>query len=162
MACATLASFCGEHSYDVAFLASFAPLRTLKLRVCAPSAADAWLESASTNAYPCPCRCALHKGEPMRSWKAYALLALLMTTMLASVEAQQHTYQSFNGNVPFSFNIGERKFHAGYYEFVVAAPGIMVMRDAHQHVLATLFTRELKGIDREVASRMVFDQGKHH
>src|SRR5262249_42124 len=98
----------------------------------------------------------------MRSWKALALLALLMTIMLVSAEAQQHTYQSFNSNVPFSFNIGDRKFHAGYYEFVVAAPGIMVMRDAHQHVLATLLTRDLKGIDREVASRMVFDQGKHH
>jgi hypothetical protein len=97
----------------------------------------------------------------MRSWKSFVLLALLMTVMLVSAEAQQHTYQSFNSNIPFSFNIGERKFHAGYYEFIVAAPGMMVMRDAHQHILATLLTRELQGIDREVDSRMVFDQGKH-
>jgi hypothetical protein len=97
----------------------------------------------------------------MRSWKSFALLALLMTMILVSAEAQQRTYQSFNGNVPFSFNIGERKFHSGYYEFIVAAPGIMLMRDAHQHPLATLLIREIKGIEREVAPRMVFDQGKH-
>jgi|SRR5579864_284402 len=95
----------------------------------------------------------------MHSWKTCALLGVLIAAALSPARAQneRHTYQSFNANVPFSFSVGDRKFHAGYYEFVVRGPGLMVMRDAHAHVLATFFTRDLKGTQREVPPRLVFE-----
>lgn len=96
----------------------------------------------------------------MRSCISRFAAALLLFTMLLPVYAQKHTYQSFNGNVPFSFSIGDRKFHAGFYEFVVTGPGLMVMRDAHAHVIATLMTRPLEGQERSVEPRFVFSNKK--
>lgn len=98
----------------------------------------------------------------MLSWKYLVLTGLLMAATLLPAQEQKRTYQSFNANVPFAFSIGERKFHAGYYEFVVAGQGVMAMRDAHARVLATLITRQLQGEERDVEPRFVFEQKNGH
>lgn len=98
----------------------------------------------------------------MYSWKPYAFAGLLMALIVQSAEAQKHSYQSFNGTVPFNFTIGDRKFHAGYYEFLVTGAGIMAMRDARAHVVAILITRQVQGIEREAPPHFVFERiGSH-
>jgi hypothetical protein len=85
-----------------------------------------------------------------------------MAAILLPAQEQKRTYQSFNANVPFNFSIGDRKLHAGYYEFVVIGPGLMVMRDARAKVLARLLTRPLQGQERETPPRFVFTNKEGH
>ena len=97
---------------------------------------------------------------PLR--KSRVLTGLLMAATLLSAQAQKRSYQSFNAEVPFAFNIGDHKFHAGYYELLVVGPGLMVVRDAHAHVLTRLMTRELRPVESPAASRFVFEGKKGH
>jgi hypothetical protein len=89
-------------------------------------------------------------------------LGLLLTAIPPSAQEQKRTYQSFNADVPFNFSVGERKFHAGHYEFIVSGAGLMIMRDARAHVLATLLTRDLAGKERDVAPRFIFEIKNGH
>lgn len=98
----------------------------------------------------------------MHSWKNAILICVLIVAGLLPAGAQNRHLQSFNSEVPFEFKIGDRKFHAGYYEFVVLGPGIMAMRDRRAHVLAMLMTRQLQGQERDVAPRFIFQNSKGH
>jgi len=83
---------------------------------------------------------------PLR--KSRVLTGLLMAATLLSAQAQKRSYQSFNAEVPFVFNIGDHKFHAGYYELLVVGPGLM--------------TRELRPVESPAGSRFVFEGKKGH
>jgi hypothetical protein len=96
----------------------------------------------------------------MPSWKLNFTLCLLASGFMLLAGAQPRTYLAFDANVPFSFHVGDRKFQAGDYEFVVAGPGLMVMRDGKKRALTTLFTRDLRAEDRPGPPRLVFEKEK--
>lgn len=89
-----------------------------------------------------------------------AIAVLALATLLAAQEPKKLVLQSFNGDVPFEFRIGDRKFHAGHYEFVVVGSGLMAMRDSHAKILAMLITRQLHDKERDVAPRFIFERVK--
>ena len=43
--------------------------------------------------------------------------------------------------VPFKFQVGDRTFNPGRYDFIVASPGVVAMRDEHEHIVANITTR---------------------
>src|SRR5579864_775534 len=96
----------------------------------------------------------------MPSWKPKLTLCLLASVFMLFAGAKTRTYLAFDAKVPFSFNVGERKFHAGDYEFVVAGSGLMVMRDGKRRVLTTLLTRDLRAQEQPGPPRLVFEKEK--
>jgi hypothetical protein len=69
-----------------------------------------------------------------------AALAMLFATFLPTV-AEAKTYQVLSTEVPFKFQVGDRAFKPGRYDFIVAGPGIVAMRDSHGHIVASITTR---------------------
>ena len=53
----------------------------------------------------------------------------------------QARYQVVSSYVPFKFQIGERTFKPGRYDFIVASPGVVAMRDQREHIVANIATR---------------------
>lgn len=77
----------------------------------------------------------------MHSWKSIIALTLLITLIVPFI-AQARTYQGYSVDVPFAFNIGDRKFKAGTYVFVILGPGLMAVQDSKKHLVTTLLTRD--------------------
>lgn len=76
----------------------------------------------------------------MRRFLHLALIATSLGALLPTL-AQARLYDVVTSNVPFRFQIGERTFDPGEYEFIVAAPGVVAMRDSHKHIVANIATR---------------------
>src|SRR5262249_22041703 len=91
----------------------------------------------------------------MQSAKILLTAWVLLLLGLAGAVAQTGTYQAADSRVPFSFDIGDRKFHAGDYEFVVRGQGLMEMRNGNGRVLTTLLTRDLRA-EQPGQPRLVF------
>lgn len=99
----------------------------------------------------------------MPSWRSSLSLFLLAFVLMHAAGAQTRTYLAFESNVPFSFSVGDRKFHAGNYQFLVVGAGLMAMRDGHGNMLTTLLTRDLRGEERSGSQpRLVFEKSKNH
>ncbi len=76
----------------------------------------------------------------MRRFLHLALIATSLGALLPTL-AQARLYDVVSSDVPFTFQIGERTFNPGRYDFIVATPGVVVMRDSHGHVVASIATR---------------------
>lgn len=96
----------------------------------------------------------------MQSWRSSLSLFLLASVLMHAAGAQTRKYLAFDAKVPFSFSVGDRKFHAGDYQFVVVGSGLMAMRDGHGNMLTTLLTRDLRGDERSGGPRLVFEKTK--
>lgn len=94
----------------------------------------------------------------MQSWKTIIVVSLLASVLTLSAGAQNRTYLAFDTNVPFSFQIGDRKFHAGDYQFVVTGAGLMAMRDGKGNTLTTLLTRDVRAAEPTGPTRLVFEK----
>jgi hypothetical protein len=55
--------------------------------------------------------------------------------------AQARLYDIVSSDVPFNFQIGERTFKPGRYDFILASPGVVAMRDSRGHIVANIATR---------------------
>jgi hypothetical protein len=92
----------------------------------------------------------------MRRFLHMALIASSLAALLPTL-AQARSYQVLTSEVPFKFQIGERTFKPGTYEFIVAAPGVVTMRDSHEHVVATFNTRTKTTGGLAIATKLVFN-----
>jgi hypothetical protein len=95
----------------------------------------------------------------VHSWKS---IVTLLVALLAPVVALARAYQTFTVDVPFEFNIGDRKFKPGTYIFVVLGPGLMAMENGKRHVITTLITRDLRGTDADAPPHMYFERKDKH
>lgn len=92
----------------------------------------------------------------MRRFLHLALLATSLATLLPTL-AQARSYQVLTSDVPFKFQVGDRTFKPGTYEFIVAAPGVVAMRDSHERVVATFNTRPKTTGGPATATKLVFN-----
>ena len=83
---------------------------------------------------------AIATWDNMRRFLHLALIATSLGALLPTL-AQARLYDVVFSNVPFKFQIGERTFNPGRYEFIVASPGVVAMRDSHKHIVASIATR---------------------
>lgn len=83
---------------------------------------------------------AITTWDHMRRFLHLALLATSLGALLPAL-AQARSYDMVSSDVPFTFQIGERTFKPGHYDFIVASPEVVVMRDLHQHIVVNIATR---------------------
>jgi hypothetical protein len=99
---------------------------------------------------------AITTWDHMRRFLHLALLATSLGALLPTL-AQARLYDVVSSDVPFTFQIGERTFKPGHYDFVLAAPGVVAMRDSHQHVVANIATRPRTPGALATATKLVFN-----
>jgi len=90
------------------------------------------------------------------------LAGVLVVSVLAlqrPAAAEPHTYQVITANVPFQFFVGDRGFHPGQYEFIMVGNGLLAIRDAKKHFIASLVTRSSEA-DGPVSNKLVFTHRK--
>jgi len=85
-----------------------------------------------------------------------ASLATSFATLLPTV-AEAKSYQVLSSYVPFKFQIGERTFKPGRYDFIIAGPGIVAMRDEHEHFVASIATRSRTAGGVAMRAKLVFN-----
>jgi hypothetical protein len=72
------------------------------------------------------------------------------------------TYEVLTTNVPFKFKVGARTFQPGQYQFILAGPCRLAVRDSHKHFIASLITRAREIGGPAPATKLVFDTPKKH
>lgn len=88
-----------------------------------------------------------------------ASLATSFATLLPTV-AEAKSYQVLSSYVPFKFQIGDRTFKPGRYDFIMAGPGIVAMRDEHEHFVASITTRSRTTGGVAISPKLVFNTHK--
>lgn len=101
------------------------------------------------------------KAMAFKTWdtmKRFVLFAVLAASLsgLAPAVAHARMYEIFSVNVPFKFNVGDRTFKPGQYQFIPVNPGVVAVRDSHAHVIATLTTRPTETGGITSTSKLVF------
>ena len=87
---------------------------------------------------------AITTWDHMRRFLHLALIATSLGALLPTL-AQARLYDIVSSDVPFKFQIGERTFNPGRYDFIIASPGVVAMRDSHKHIVANIATRPRTG-----------------
>jgi hypothetical protein len=90
------------------------------------------------------------------------LLTALVVAPLLPLSGQARTYETLTAQVPFKFNVGDRTFRAGQYQFILVGPGLLAIRDAKKHIIAALITRSVETSGPAASTRLVFDMKKPH
>jgi hypothetical protein len=97
-----------------------------------------------------------------RTWNAMksCLLAALLAAC-AGATAHARNYEVLTADVPFKFNIGNRTFGPGQYQFIFAGNGLLAVRDANAHMVASLVTRSVASGAPSVETKLVFKLRKN-
>lgn len=98
----------------------------------------------------------------MKGLLQLALPMALLSALLLPATAHARSYDVFSADVPFKFNVGDRTFDPGRYEFIFAGPGLVTLRDSKAHVVATFVVRSIAASEPAPASRLVFRHQKKH
>src|SRR3954468_11082301 len=70
-----------------------------------------------------------------------SLILIALTFAMFGVSAfAQSAYMQLKVDVPFDFYVGKQTFSAGEYSVVRTSPGILILRDSRNHVVATMLT----------------------
>jgi len=85
-----------------------------------------------------------------------ASLATSFATLLPTV-AEAKSYQVLSSYVPFKFQVGDRTFKPGRYDFIMAGPGIVAMRDEHERIVASITTRPRTAGGFATQAKLVFN-----
>lgn len=100
---------------------------------------------------------AITTWDHMRRFLHLALLATSLGALLPTL-AQARLYDVVSSDVPFTFQIGDRTFQPGHYDFIVASPGVVAMRDSHGHVVANIATRTRTTGGLASSTKLVFNR----
>lgn len=98
----------------------------------------------------------------MKGLLQLALPMALLSALLLPISAHARSYDVFSADVPFKFNVGDRTFDPGRYDFIFAGPGLVTLRDSKAHVVATFVARSIAASEPASASRLVFRHQKKH
>lgn len=90
------------------------------------------------------------------------LVAALLAACVRPAAAQTRTYNVFTADVPFKFNIGNRTFRPGHYQFIFVGAGLLALRDAKKHVVASVIYRPINTGAPSPVSKLVFKAQKKH
>jgi hypothetical protein len=93
----------------------------------------------------------------MKRFLQSTLLAMLLAVFFLPSAVQARTYDVVTASVPFKFNIGDRAFRAGRYEFILVGPGLLALRDTRTtHIVASLVTRDVEIEAPLPTSKLIF------
>jgi hypothetical protein len=107
-------------------------------------------------------RMATSTWNTMKRFLDAIMVALLLAVVLVPTAAQARTYDVINVDVPFKFSIGNRTFRPGHYQFIFVGVGLLALRDAKAHTVASLITRSVETGAPSPESKLVFKKdGKH-
>jgi hypothetical protein len=98
----------------------------------------------------------------MKSLLRSSLFTALAALLLLPAAAQVRTYETLTAQVPFKFNIGERTFRPGQYQFILIGPGLLALRDRKAHIVASLITRSVETSGPAPATKVVFTTHNKH
>jgi hypothetical protein len=96
----------------------------------------------------------------MRRFLLSTLVAASLVTSFATflpTVAEAKSYQVLSSYVPFNFQIGDRTFKPGRYDFIMAGPGIVAMRDEHEHFVASITTKSRTTGGVAISPKLVFN-----
>jgi hypothetical protein len=102
------------------------------------------------------------KTMARRTWNTISrlflstLFATFLTVLLATA-AQARTYEVLTADVPFKFNVGNRTFRAGHYQLIFVGTGLLALRDARGHIIASLVARSTDTVGRPHATKLIFE-----
>jgi len=99
---------------------------------------------------------AITTWDAMKRFLTAMLVAASLGALLPTL-AQARSYQVLSSYVPFTFQVGDRTFEPGRYDFTIAGPGIVAMRDAHDHFVASIITRVRTTGGPATSSKLVFN-----
>lgn len=99
---------------------------------------------------------AIATWDNMKRFLHMALIASSLAALLPTL-AQARLYDVVSSDVPFKFQIGERTFNPGHYDFIVASPGVVVMRDSHQHIVVNIAIRPMTTGGLASRTKLVFN-----
>jgi hypothetical protein len=99
---------------------------------------------------------AITTWDHMRRFLHLALIATSLGALLPTL-AQARLYDIVSSDVPFKFQIGERTFNPGRYDFIMASPGVVAMRDSHKHIVANIATRPRTTGGLAISPKLVFN-----
>jgi hypothetical protein len=106
------------------------------------------------------------KTVVIRTWNTVRrlLLSALVAASLASsfaillpTVADAKSYRVLSSYVPFNFQVGDRTIKPGRYDFIMAGPGIVAMRDEHEHFVASITTRSRTNGGVTISPKLVFN-----
>lgn len=103
---------------------------------------------------------AVRTWETMRRFLLATLVAASLATSFATLlptMAEAKSYQVLSSYVPFKFQIGERTFNPGRYDFIMAGPGIVAIRDEHERIVASIATRPRTAGGFATQAKLVFN-----
>ena len=90
------------------------------------------------------------------------MFAAALAVLLFSPAAHARTYDVFTADVPFKFNVGDRTFRPGHYEFIFVGPGLVAVRDGQKEVIGSFVTRAITAKAPAPSSKLVFVNDKKH
>jgi len=96
----------------------------------------------------------------MKFLRHIALFVATLAALVFPAGAQARTYEVLTVDVPFKFNIASRTFQPGQYQFVLAGPGVLALRDGNGRFIASLITRSVETSTLSTTSKLVFDHHK--
>jgi hypothetical protein len=104
-------------------------------------------------------RMAITTWDAMKRFLMAMLVAASLGALLPTL-AQARSYQVLSSYVPFTFQVGDRVFKPGRYDFIMAGPGIVAMRDEHEHFVASVTTRSRTNGGVTISPKLVFNTHK--
>jgi hypothetical protein len=99
---------------------------------------------------------AIATWDTMKRFLHMALIAGSLAALLPTL-AQARLYDVVSSEVPFKFQIGERTFNPGRYDFIMASPGVVAMRDSRKHIVANIATRAKTTGGLAISPKLVFN-----
>jgi hypothetical protein len=103
---------------------------------------------------------AITTWDAMRRLFLAGLLAVSLGALLPPAVAHATTVKVLTSDVPFGFQVGDRTFKPGRYQFVVLGPGRLAMRDSRAHYVALITTRTRETSGPVNTTKLVFNTRK--
>ena len=105
-------------------------------------------------------RMAITTWDAMKRFLMAMLVAASLGALLPPAMAHATTVKVLTSDVPFGFQVGDRTFKPGRYQFVVLGPGRLAMRDSRAHYVAVITTRDRDMRAPVTKTKLVFDTRK--
>lgn len=98
-------------------------------------------------------------------FSAAFLAVCLSAPSLPALAAQAHNHQAYTydvltADIPFRFIVGNRSFHPGRYDFIMVGNGLLTIRDAQKHYIASVITRSIESGNPASETKLVFADRK--
>ncbi len=89
-------------------------------------------------------------------------VVILASLAVLTKPAFARTYDVMDANVPFKFKVGDRMFRPGHYQLIMVGNGLVAVRDAHAHIVASILTRPVEMGAAASETKLIFKNEKNN